>query len=330
MLAIGNEYKNTKNSYLLARDTKSNKPVYWIPNETYPKILPSGNVLSLVDDDWLLKFFKKYSLNKDQIQKLIEFYKDSDNISLKLKDWKLQTAFHKLEEHMLGILKSRFQDVSMSLEPYHDPDNLRGLAAISASYSGKSYLIASILLRPEFRKRTLYIFTPNTNDSSLLRLKERGKKTKFVDMNRIKSPLSLSDFPPDSLVLMDDAFEHLPRKKSVHGFDLRGSLLHLCNQILTRGRHHKTRNGPGMSLILVAHILKGGIETKTLWSELQGGLYLFPSASKHTIVDFLKSKIGLSKLDVTKILELAGSSRFVCFKLSKPMCAIWSTGIYLL
>ncbi len=330
MLAIGSEHKNTPGSFLLARDTKSSKAVYWVPEQEYPLIPPSGNVLDLVESDWLLKFFKKYSLNKEQIKKLVHFYEDRETISLKLGDWKIREAFKYLEDHMLKILKSRFKDVSLKLEPYHDPNNLRGLAAISASFSGKSYAMASILLRPEFIKRKLYIFTPNIKDKSLLRLKARGNKSIFIDMNKITSPLSLDDFPPDSLVYMDDVFENLPRRRTANQFDLRASLLHLCNQILTRGRHHATKNGPGMSLILVSHILKNGSDTKTLWSELGGGLYLFPSSSKHTIVDFLRTKIGLSKHDVTRILDLATGSRSICFKLSRPMCAIWESGVYLL
>ena len=195
MLAIGNEYKNTPGSFLLARDTKSKKAVYWVPEQEYPLVSPSGNALDLVESDWLLKFFKKYSLNKQQIKKLVQFYEDSDTISLKIGDWKVKEAFKHLEDHMLKILKTRFKDTSLKLEPYHDPNNLRGLAAISASYSGKSYTMASILLRPEFIKRRCYVFTPNIKDTSLLRLKQRGKKTIFIDLNKIGSPLSLDDFP---------------------------------------------------------------------------------------------------------------------------------------
>ncbi len=331
MIAIGTEYKSKKGSVLLARDQKSSKEIYYIPDEEYPVQKPTGRVLDLVDPEFLLKnIFKKFGLNKEQIKKLIKFYEDSENISLKLDDWKVKQAFHKLEQRMLNVLKTRYKDITIDLQPYHDPDNLRSLAAIAASNSGKSYQVANILLRPEFFKRKLYILTPNANDSSLQRLKARGKKTVFIDLNKITSPLSISSFPVDSLVLYDDILEGIPRGKTAHGFDLRQSLLHLANTIMTRGRHHKSRGGPGMSLILVSHILKGGNDTKTLYTELQGGLYVFPSGSPHTIIDFLKTKIGFHKNDIERILDLSAGSRFICFRLSKPQCAIWSTGVYLL
>ena len=176
----------------------------------------------------------------------------------------------------------------------------------------------------------MYIFTPNVNDSSLLRLKARGKKTTFVDLTKITHQLHVSDFPPDSLCFFDDVYEGIPRGKTASGFDLRASLVQLGNEIMHRGRHHKSRHGPGMSFILVSHIFKAGSDTKSLWSELQGGLYVYPGGSPHVISDFLRTKMGLHKIDIHRILKLAEPSRFICFKLSKPQCAIFETGVYLL
>ena len=95
MIAIGKQHAQIKGAELIAHDTHSNgQPVYWVPDNEYPMQDPSGNPLDLIDPEWLLKnIFRKYSLGKKEISKLVNFYKN-DNESMDLGDsWKLQQGF---------------------------------------------------------------------------------------------------------------------------------------------------------------------------------------------------------------------------------------------
>ena len=100
---------------------------------------------------------------------------------------------------------------------------------------------------------------------------------------------------------------------------------------MTKGRHYKKdKTSAGTGFIICSHVLKAGHDSKILYTELQGGLYLFPSNSPHQIVDFLNKKILMNKIDIKHIMKTAAGSRWIMFKLSKPMCAIFSHGIILL
>lgn len=331
MLGIGR--LKTKTKTLLAVNTQGNVPVYFVPNEDYPQQKINGSPLRLVDPESLLKIFKKYSLKKSEISLLVDFYENSDSEVLELEEGsvKLKMAFQKLEQLMLDALKNVFYDPSAKMQVYHDPKLFLGAAFIGPSHSGKTYAAGDILLRPEFEKTKLYVFTQNPTDPSILRLKTRGRYTVFVDLNKITSDLNLVDsVSPSSICLFDDIFE-LPRTTNANGYSLRKNLINLMNQILVRGRHHKkNKHAPGTSAIICAHMFKNAHDSKVLWNEAQGGIYIFPSSSPHKSKDFLKS-IGIHRVDLDRIFDFARDSRWICFKISqRPVHAIYENGVYLL
>ena len=332
MLAVGKKYGSQKGAILLATDQKNpQKPIYWLPDGEYPlQKPPPGNPLDLVDSDWLLKnVFRKYGLKKKEIRLLTNFYKNPGEVSLLLEDsWKVKAAFKALEDRMLHVLKSNFMSPLSDLLPYHNPDRLGTVGFIAPSHAGKTYAAVDLLMRPEFVKKKVYVFSANAKtDPSLSRLRQNtASKFVFVDFDKIAGPLTLDQITPGSICLYDDVYETIPRDDP-----RRKWLLNFANVIMTKGRHYKKdKKSSGTGFIICSHVLKAGHESKILYTELQGGLYTFPSNSPHQIVDFLQKKIGMHRLDIKKILGASRGHRWVMFKLSKPMCAIWPGGIILL
>ena len=330
MIAIGKQHAQIKGAELIAHDTHSNgQPVYWVPDNEYPMQDPIGNPLDLIDPEWLLKnIFRKYSLGKKEISKLVNFYKN-DNESMDLGDsWKLQQGFKALEKKLLDVLKTHYEDKSAFFEPYHDPDWLGSIGFVAASKSGKTWRMADILLRPEFSKKKVYILSANArSDKSIQRLKARGRKSVFVDIDGIESQrqLSLAAVTPGSIIVYDDIRESIPdddpRKKWLYNFQ---------NVLLTKGRHHKRSvNSPGTGFMYAQHVLKSGHHGRVQHTETQY-LYVFPSSSPHQITDYLVSKIGWSRHDVKIVMAKAKGSRWLLLHLSQPLFAMWKTGIMLL
>ncbi len=139
MLAIGQKFKKQDGSVLLAKDTRTNKPVYYVPDQDLPLQKVRGNPLHLVNEDDLLKMFKKYGLKKAEIAKLINFYKEPDELTFEIQDdWKMRLCFKKVEELMLDALKNIYLNPTAELEVHHDPKLLLGVAMIAASNSGKT------------------------------------------------------------------------------------------------------------------------------------------------------------------------------------------------
>ena len=332
MIAYGSKYKKRKGSILLAKDNETNQSIFYVPDEEYPLQRIRGSPLQLINQDELLGLFKKHSLKKAEISKLINFYREPDETTLELgDDFKLRLCFKKLEEMMLNALKTTFLDPSAELQVYHNPDLLLGIALIGPTAAGKTWMAGNILLRPEFAKIKCYIFTLNPSDPSITRLKARGKYSVFVDLNQITSPLKLTrDVSPGSLLLFDDIFS-LKRGENEDGHNLRKNLTNLINQTLSRGRHHrKTKTSRGCSAIICAHLFKNAHDSRVLWNEVNA-LYVYPSSSPHQIKDFVIKKLGIHKRDVEAIMAFAKGSRHICFKISgKPMYATWETGMMLL
>ena len=329
MIASGHKHSKTKGSVLLATDVNSKTPYYWIPNREYPEIASKhDDLMQMLDSDWLLGIFRKYSLKQKDISSLIDFFKKSNtDTSLEIGDsWKLRQAFNAVEKRLLEKMKSCMVDNSLNLEPFHEK-SFRTIAAIGPSNSGKTYQLVSILLREEFRKRKVYIFTPNPDDKSLLRLKQRPKsKNVWIDLMKVQRSLRLSDFDVDSIIFVDDIWDSEMRGKG----GLRKIMLNLCDEVMVRGRHHASKGGPGTSLMLTTHVLSSkGMDKQILYTEAQN-LYLYPSASPHTISHFLHSKIGLHRSDIKELLKISKGSRYIMIYNNKPICAIFKNGICLL
>ncbi len=334
MLASGRKHAQTPGAILLATDRTTGRPYYYVPSQEYPDIqTTSDDLLSLLSPDWLLtNVFRKYSLSKDEIATLVDFFKRSnDQTSLEIGDsWKLKRAFQTVEDRLLMKMKTCVIDSSLDLEPHH-PSSFRTIVCIAPSGSGKTWVATSILLRPEFLKRKCYIFTTNERDSTLQRLKQRSKRYNvWIDLDKIRRPLRLSDFEEDCVLLVDDVWDGLGRGDKSAGFDLRKSLVNLCDEVMVRGRHHTRGGGPGTSLILTTHVLASkGMDKQTLYTEAQN-IYLFPSASSHTISSFMTNKLGIHRTDVRELMKSAHGSRFIMIYNNKPQVAIFKHGICLL
>lgn len=334
MIAVGDAHRKTKGSVKLAINEESRDTgVYFVPDGDYPLQRPSGSPLSLIDPDWLLKnVFRKYALSKREIKALIQFYSDFEQDEMVFESWKLRQAYQVTEQRMLTLMKTTHLDPTARFMPYFDPMNLRSCAFVAPSGSGKTYLATDILLKPELRNVKCYVFSLNIGDPSLMRLKERGRSTVFVDLDKIDRPLILErDFPPGCVLYFDDVFDGLPKTKDERGFSLRQSLLDLMNKCLVKGRHHrKSKTSPGCTVFLCSHVFKSGRDSSTLWTEVKN-LFVFPSASSHSLRDFMRTKLLMHPADIKRILKLSGGTRWLALRLvERPMAAIWEKGVLLL
>lgn len=338
MLVVGSEHKKKKNVQL-ALDKNSNQAIYWTDDDGDQEIAarPGSGPLALIDPDDLLRVFKKYGLSKKEIRLVVNFYENFEDLGDAVtQSWKLKRAFEDIEQLMIQTLKTTYIDPTADLIPWFDGESLRSCAFVAASNAGKTWMATDILLRPELSKAKVYVFTMNPEDPSITRLKDRGKRyTIFVDLEKVRArgkPLILErDFPKDSIIFYDDVLDALQNCRDPRKFCLRKTLVALMNRVLVKGRHHRSsRTSRGSCMFLCSHLFKGGRDQSTLWAEVKN-VFLFPSASKHQVMDFLKTKLMMHTKDAKRVLKHSDKSRWVCLRLvEKPMAAIFQTGIMLL
>ena len=181
-------------------------------------------------------------------------------------------------------------------------------------------------MHPSYASRKVYIFTTQVNDSSLKPLKDRGKKSVFIDLKKVPDDLDLcSHFPPDSVLFFDDILDSLSL-----GSPVRKCLVKLVQRTLVAGRHHKKKQGcPGCSVFLAAHKFKQGKTTTRVWDEADYCL-LYPSSSEHSVRHFAVNNLGIHAKEMAKILKFSKGSRFFTLKLNRPRCSISKHSVLLL
>jgi len=327
MLSFLKNAKKKKGAVLLATDTRGDK-VYWIPEETYAvQTPPLNNVLDMVEPEYLLKsIFKKYGLNRGEIKKLTTFYESPDSHLDVDGNWKMKSAFEALEKHLMRLLKVQYYNKVADLFPVIDGSKKAHVVAFGPSGSGKTSALVKILMQPSFANRKVYIFTTQANDLSLKPLKERGKKSVFIDLEKIPENLDLTThFPHDSVLFFDDIIDSLPPQSPV-----RKTLLNLVSSTLVRGRHHRKKDGcPGCSVFVAGHKFKQGRATTRIWDEADYCL-LYPSSSEHSVRHFAVNHLGVHTKEMSKILKFSKGSRFFTLKLNRPRCAIAKHSVLLL
>ena len=327
MLAFTKNARKKKGAVLLATDTRGEK-VYWIPEETYAvQTPPLKNVLDMVEAEYLLKnIFKKYGLNRGEIKKLTNFYESLDSHLETDSSWKLKSAFQALEKHLMHLLKVQYHDKVADLFPVIDGSKKAHVVAFGPSGAGKTSALVKILMHDSFAGRKIYIFTSQANDSSLKPLKERGKKSVFIDLDKIPDDLDLcSHFPPDSVLFFDDILDSLPLSSPI-----RKCLINLISTTLVKGRHHKKKAGcPGCSVFCAGHKFKQGKATTRIWDEADYCL-LYPSSSEHSVRHFAVNHLGVHTKEMSKILKFSQGSRFFTLKLNRPRCSISKHSVLLL
>ena len=327
MISFSKTARKKKGAVLLATDAKGDK-VYWIPEETYAvQTPPLKNVLDMVAPEYLLKsIFKKYGLNRGEIKKLTNFYESPDNFLETESSWKLKTAFEALEKHLMHLLKVQYHAKVADLFPAIDGGKKAHVVAFGPSGSGKTSALVKILMQQSYAHRKLYVFTTQADDTSLRPLKERGKKTVFIDLKKIPDDLDLcSHFPPDSVLFFDDILDSLTL-----GSPVRKCLVNLVQRTLVAGRHHKKKQGcPGCSVFVAGHKFKQGKSTTRIWDEADYCL-LYPSSSEHSVRHFAVNNLGVHSKEMTKILKFSKGSRFFTLKLNRPRACISRHSVLLL
>ena len=132
-----------KNGRLIAQD--KHLQVYLVPEEEYPKILPKGNALQLLDNEILLKeVFRKYRLKKEDIKMITSFYSQSDTTCIDVENWSLRQAFEKIEQLILRSLKTEYIVTGAKLFPHFS--GRIALAVLGKTNTGKSFMSSEIKL----------------------------------------------------------------------------------------------------------------------------------------------------------------------------------------
>jgi hypothetical protein len=290
--------------------------VFHKKSEAYPEQRPpSDELLNLLSSDELLDIFRKFKLKKDDIDKLTEFYNQSDVTTIDLGGkWNLERSFRAVEAKILEKLKTTYFHKG-KLFPHFEGRLSLGLQG--PSMSGKSHMASSILLQEQFKNRKVYIFSTQPEDSSLQRLNQppRSKsKNIFMDLEKINRPLKITDFPKeDAICFFDDVFDALPSNS-----DLRTNLSNLLKSILVRGRHHKkSKNGLGLSAIVVFHMPRQGRVSSSWHIELKD-LITFPSSSKASTIDFLRQKYHMPKRELDYLFSMF-KGRYFHLHLHQPL-----------
>lgn len=137
-----------------------------------------------------------------------------------------------------------------------------------------------------------------------------------VELNEelIENPLNGEDVK-NSIVIFDDT-------DTIQCTQINKAVLDFKNYLLEQGRHFNTR------LLITSHILSDREKTKRTLNEATA-ICLFPrSGTTELIKKFLKDKLGFSKKQIKKMLNL--KSRWVCIYKTAPMYIISEREIYIL
>lgn len=184
MLCIGKISEFPKKQ-LLAVDKSNGNGVFYTPTQTgcLPQQTTTECAFDIVPDEWFFKLIKKYSLNKIQISDMRDFYRQNQQTTLDISDFKLLAAYKELEGKILNILKKHYCADEGKIEPYFDgksqSQNVTGsFAVLGGSNSGKSYFVSEVLIRPEYQDTFVYIFSMHPKDPSLQRIREHRKNKK--------------------------------------------------------------------------------------------------------------------------------------------------------
>ena len=199
------------------------------------------------------------------------------------------------------------------------------IAVLGKSGSGKSHFIGQLLDSMTSKKfgnpeRKIVIISGVEQDDALD--KERGPKDQKslpirlnLDNERL-GEVTIDDLD-GSIVIFDDT-ENISDKV------VNTTLHRLRNSICERGRHHN------IDLLSVSHNALGGHMTRLVHSE-STGCVVFPQYTQfHTLNAYLTKYIGLSKENISKVVQLGKVSRYVYISNLSPCYIVYMKGVFLI
>ena len=341
MLAVGKEldFAEYPNKQLLALDDNKNLKCFFVESdvEELPFQKLSGNsIFDWLDPDDFHKLIKRWGLTKKESKLISEFFSKREDDSLDLQEhdnYRVRSAFKAIEGALIKGLKTVYNGPSgLKLRPHFSGSvfqdgSTQNVCIQGPSGSGKTTFAVDELMKPAFSKHHIVIISATPSDRSFDRLRTRRKKiTTFVDLELIKEPLNLQllvnrDRP--TLLFVDDVFDSLSTRVGSEEAQKRLWIADLVTNVLTRGRVNN------VSTWIVLHRPKGGRITENLYGEC-AYIVVFPRNNREIYRKMITEKLGIGKKTVEAIFDRSGRSRYIVFRISSPMCAIWENGIQLL
>ena len=342
MLAIGTplETQEYQNRVLLALDEQSKTHVYYVDaaDEDLPSQKLTGeSIFDWIDPDDFHRLKKKWGLTKTESKLIQKFYSDREKDELDLDEhdnYRVRSAFREIETTLIRSLKRIYKGkTNMKLLPYFDGQvysagSTANVTIQGPSGAGKTWWAVNELMKPAYSRHHIVIISATPSDKSFAPLRKRRKNiTTFVDINLIKEPLTLellknSQGRP-TLLLCDDIFDTLSQRANSTQAQIRLWIADLATDVLTRGRVNNC------SIWTVLHRPKGGRITENLYGE-SSQVVIFPRNNREIYAKMCREKLGLPRKLVNKIFELAGRSRYICFRIASPTYALWETGMMLI
>lgn len=206
---------------------------------------------------------------------------------------------------------------SEHLEPMPNVDGRDVIYIAGPSGSGKSTYASEYMtnFKKIFPQANIFVFSRVTQDEKIDKLLPYRIA---IDTNLINNPIDIfAELQEGDLVLFDDC-DTIQDKK------IRDAVSKVQNDILETGRHKN------IYILVTSHLINGNDRknTRTILNEAHS-ITIFPkSGSKYQIEYMLKNYIGLSKKQITDILQI--DSRWITIGKSYPQYVMWRRGVCLI
>ena len=310
------------------------KPIHAITSnylKCKPCIFPDRPDKLLEREDWL-RFIRKYRLSNADVRKLRSTW-TLGAPSFESNNPRAMFAFKEIEELLLKRMRSNYQPNRGNIFPWipmsDSNSNAANVMLVGNTSCGKTFFLGKLLttLNKQGENwatgRPIVCFSSHADDPSLAAARKLLKKKWLdIDIDKIRSDISLQMIEPGSLVIFDDVLE------LGKGDPRRRVLFNLLNTIVTRGRHHKGKKGNtrrGTEVCVISHW--GSLRELQMTRNAAKHWVLFPNCSRNQAVHMLRTRLHYTKRQTEALLDRCGNSRFAFITHHVPAMVISSNHI---
>ena len=293
------------------------KPIHAITSnylKCRPCLMPDRPDKLLDSADWM-QFIRKYRLSNADVRKLRSTW-TLGAPSFESQNPRAMLAFKEIEELLLKRMRSNYRPNRGDIFPWinltegnSQPANVMLVGNTSC---GKSFFLGKLLTTVNKQGenwatgRPIVCFSSHADDPSLAAARKFLKKRWLdIDLEKVRSDITLDMIKPGSLVLFDDVLE------LSKGDPRRRVLFNLLNTIVTRGRHHrgkKNNTRRGTEVCVISHW--GSLRELQMTRNAARFWVLFPNCSRRQAIHMLRSRLHYTKRQTESLLDRCGDSRF--------------------
>lgn len=293
----------------------------------------------IIDEDDIIrvaKLMRLLSVETKMIRKALRNPKEQEKLNDRLKlviETLKEVAIEKLKKNINFDRKDIVQKIVPAIGG--GPTNFdRSIFLTGPSGSGKTFL-AKEIMKHDIKKRPMIVFSKIDDDESLkeltklklpksaessLDLEKEGGQLRLIKI-RLHGENDLLDLPCNedlkNCVCFFDDIDSFPR-------DIASFLNEYRDSILECGRHHN------ISVLSTSHQLYNWCKTRVILNESEL-VCLFPHSNKRNSMLFLRDRMGLDKVEVSKIMRtVMDSGRSLVCRMSAPNAIIHEKGVILL